>query len=127
MNPVKLTKSRFALALQCPRKLDYERDRRYHDARSDNELLKSLAEGGHQVGELARRMFPNGQLIEAVDQNTQIKQTAELLTRDNVTLFEATIRHESLLIRADVLENRETRSASSRSRQKVLTRTSTDS
>jgi hypothetical protein len=106
LKSAKLTKSRFALALQCPRKLDYERDKHYHDARTDNELLRALAEGGHQVGELARQMFPDGQLIEAVAQSEQIRRTEELLQREQVTLFEATIRHGNLLVRADIIQKR---------------------
>ncbi len=102
-----LTKTRFALALECPRKLDYARDKEaYYDERDHNELLESLAEGGHQVGELARRMFPGGQLIAERSSDDQVSRTSVMLTRPEVTLFEATIQHENLLVRADVLEKK---------------------
>jgi hypothetical protein len=101
-----LSKSRFAVALECPRQLDYARDPNYYDARTDNEFLASLAEGGHQVGELARRMFPGGHLIDDLSGDTQARRTAEFLGSREVILFEATIRHENLLVRTDILEKK---------------------
>jgi hypothetical protein len=56
MDPTTLTKTRFTIAMDCPRKLDYLRDKSYHDARRHDAFLASLAEGGQQVGELARQM-----------------------------------------------------------------------
>ncbi|MGC2033430.1 MAG: DUF2779 domain-containing protein, partial [Steroidobacteraceae bacterium] len=86
--------------------LDYARDPNYYDARSDSEFLASLAEGGHQVGELARQMFSDGHLIDDLSGEAQARRTAEFLGSPDVTLFEATIRHENLLVRADILEKR---------------------
>jgi hypothetical protein len=103
MNAVPLTKTRFATALECPRKLDYQRDPRYVDAGSDDEFLQSLAEGGHQVGALARLMFPGGILITGATPDEQVKETALALAQPEITLFEATIRHGSLLVRCDIL------------------------
>jgi Domain of unknown function(DUF2779) len=103
MSPTTLTKTRFAMALECPRKLDYARDKNYYDARVDDEFLASLAEGGHQVGELARQMFPGGLLISDVDPIDQIRNTETLLAQPAVTLFEATIQHDNLLVRCDIL------------------------
>ena len=98
-----LTKTLFAQALECPRKLDYARDPRYRDQRSENEFMAMLAEGGHQVGALARLMFPEGRLISAQSAEEQVAATAEALHADSATLFEATIRHGNLLVRCDVL------------------------
>jgi len=106
MDPMTLTKSRFAVALECPRQLDYARDPAYYDARVDNDFLASLAGGGHQVGELARRMFPGGHLIDDFSGDEQARRTAQFLTLPEVTLFEATIRHQNLLVRTDILEKR---------------------
>lgn len=60
-----LTKSRFKLATECPRKLYYTGKPEYANTRSDDEFLQSLAEGGYQVGELAKLMFPGGLEITA--------------------------------------------------------------
>ncbi|MFI5382214.1 MAG: DUF4139 domain-containing protein, partial [Tepidisphaerales bacterium] len=88
-------------------------DKRYTDSKRDDELLEALANGGFQVGALARLMFQSDDAraveIAAVDQETQIAQTAAMLARENVTIFEATIRHDNLLIRADILVKRGTR------------------
>jgi hypothetical protein len=102
-----LSKSRFAVALECPRQLDYARDDSYYDARREDEFLRSLAEGGHQVGELARRLFPEGHLIEDRLGEDQEKRTAGLLMSSEVTLFEATIRYRNLLIRTDILDKKD--------------------
>ena len=50
-----LTKSRMKLGLECPKKLYYYEDYKSQD--SDNEFLEILAEGGYQVGELAKYYY----------------------------------------------------------------------
>ena len=53
-----LTKSLFTTALECPRKLYYAvHGNEYDNANSDNDFLRSLAEGGIQVGALARHLY----------------------------------------------------------------------
>ena len=48
------TKSAFKISLECPRKLYYAYDKGvYANQDLDDEFLKSLAEGGFQVGEFA--------------------------------------------------------------------------
>jgi hypothetical protein len=107
-----LSKSRFKLALECPTKVHYSlrRSEGYVDRRQDDEFMEALAKGGHQVGALAKLMFrardPEAVEITAEDQDEQVRQTAELLTRERVTIFEGTVRHENLLVRVDVLVKR---------------------
>lgn len=98
-----LTKSRFALALECPTKLEYKDDAAYASTKLDNDFLLALAEGGHQVGALAKCLFPDGIEIDAVGHDAQVEQTMALLQREEVTLFEAAIRVGRLFIRADLL------------------------
>lgn len=98
-----LTKSRFKLALECPRKLVYTADKTYANAKSDDEFLEALADGGHQVGELAKLMYPGGIEVDAHSIDEQVRQTQQLLERDNVTLYEPTFRHGNLVVRVDVL------------------------
>jgi hypothetical protein len=45
-----LSKSRFKVALECPRKLAYVGNKAYVNTKQHNDFLKSLAEGGFQVG-----------------------------------------------------------------------------
>jgi hypothetical protein len=98
-----LTKSRFALALECPTKLEYKDDPAFANTKLENDFLMALAEGGHQVGALAKCLFPEGIEIDAVGHDAQVAQTQVLLERDEVTLFEAAIRVGRLFIRADLL------------------------
>ncbi|MGH8242920.1 MAG: DUF2779 domain-containing protein [Steroidobacteraceae bacterium] len=105
-----LSKSRFKLAIECPTKVHYSLDKRYADERLDDEFLEALADGGHQVGALAKLMLraqdPGAIEITSRDQDEQVRETAELLTRHGVTIFEGTIRFENLLIRADIVVKR---------------------
>ena len=53
-----LTKSLFTTALECPRKLYYAvHGNEYDNANSNNDFLRSRAEGGIQVGALARHYY----------------------------------------------------------------------
>lgn len=98
-----LTKSRFSLALECPTKLDYCDEPSFANANLHNEFLKALADGGHQVGALAKCLFPDGVEIDAVGHDASVAQTERLLQHETITLFEAAIRSGRLFIRADLL------------------------
>lgn len=75
-----LTKSRFTLALECPTKLFYTgKSRQYANRNLDDEFLTALAEGGFQVGELAKLMNPGGVAVTAAGNAEALAQTAELL------------------------------------------------
>ena len=102
-----LTKSRFKLAVDCPTKLFYAGKRQeYRSSLDEDTFLMALAEGGFQVGELAKLMYPGGVEITARNNTEAEVQTHELLQRDNVVLFEPAIRYGSLFIRIDVLVKR---------------------
>ena len=56
-----LTKSRFKLACECPTKLFYTaKEQLYANQTVDDPFLIALADGGFQVGELAKCYFPAG-------------------------------------------------------------------
>jgi hypothetical protein len=101
-----LTKSRFKQGLECPRKLYYGGLDEYANQQIDDPFLESLAEGGFQVGELAKAYFPGGFDIETLDYEQSLLETNELLKRDNVVIFEAAVRYRDLFIRVDVLEKK---------------------
>ncbi|WP_297099327.1 DUF2779 domain-containing protein [uncultured Draconibacterium sp.] len=98
-----LTKSRFKLAEECPTKLYYTRKKEYPDKSVEDPFLAALAEGGFQVGELAKCYFPGGIDIKSLDYNEVLEQTNALLTNENAIIYEAAIRYKNLFIRADVL------------------------
>lgn len=103
--PRYLTKSRFKLALECPTKLYYhDRPGRYPNRKSEDEFLLALAEGGFQVGELAKCLHPDGVEVTSLSHEEALAQTRELLTRDEVVIFEAAIAFKNFFIRIDVLK-----------------------
>jgi hypothetical protein len=100
-----LTKSRFKSALECPTKLFYSNKPKYPSTKTEDTFLQSLAQGGFQVEELARMNYPDGVDVEG-DLSNYVQlaaDTAKLLTRDTVTIFEAAFLHENLFIRVDIL------------------------
>jgi hypothetical protein len=101
--PRYLTKSRFKMATQCPTKLFYTGKKEYPNTMLDDSFLAALADGGHQVGELAKQYYPNGFDITMLDYDEAEKQTLELLALDEVVIFEPAIRFNNLFIRIDVL------------------------
>ncbi len=108
MNQRLLTKSRYKLALDCPNKLFYTRKDEYANTQMEDPFLQALAHGGFQVEELARLEYPEGILIEGNDWNYDLlaAQTNELLKQENVVIFEAAFKFESLFIRTDILVKR---------------------
>ena len=98
-----LTKSRFVMATECARKLSYELDDRYPNAMAGDEFLKALADGGHQVGALARLVYGGGTLISDPSREDQARHTADLLKQSDVTIYEGTVIHDRLLVRCDIL------------------------
>ena len=101
-----LTKSRFVAALTCPTKLFYMADTDYANQSVEDTFLAALAEGGFQVGELAKQYFPEGINIGTLDTIKALAKTNELLKNKNVIIFEAAIKYENCFIRVDVLEKK---------------------
>ena len=62
-----------------------------------------LADGGYQVGELAKCFYPTGVEISSPNNAEAEAQTLEWLKQDKVVLFEPAIRFENLFVRADIL------------------------
>ena len=102
--PRYLTKSRFKLAAECPTKLFYNgKDSVYRNTKQEDSFLAMLADGGYQVGELAKCYYPAGIEVSAIAQEEALAQTAQLLRQDKVTIFEAAIRHGDFFVRIDIL------------------------
>jgi len=96
--PRYLTKTLFNLAHECPTKLYYYHKEEYPSTKEDDEFLEALAEGGFQVGALAKCYYPEGIEVTTLDHQEAIQQTNELLKRDSVTIFEAAICFEDFFI-----------------------------
>jgi hypothetical protein len=98
-----LTKSKFQIALSCETKLFYGANKKYKNKNIDDTFMAALAEGGYQVGELAKCYFPGGFEINELDYDTALSKTNELLKQENVIIYEAAFCFGNLFIRADVL------------------------
>lgn len=101
------TKSAFKIALDCPNKLYYYRNPNlYENKDEDNEFLASLAEGGFQVGELAKIYcdVPTENDIKEKDYESSLNRTKELMKQQNVNIAEAAFRYGNLFVRVDVLQ-----------------------
>jgi hypothetical protein len=101
-----LTKSRFKLAVDCPTKLFYTgKPATYADQKLDDDFLIALAEGGYQVGELAKCYYPAPPEndIDTLDHEQALERTRQLLSQENVIIYEAAFSWNNLFIRADIL------------------------
>jgi len=101
--PKYLTKSRFNSSLECPTKLYYTRKENYADESKEDKFLSALAEGGYQVGELAKYYHPNGFEVLSKDYNSQLEETSKLLQKEKVIIYEPAIKFENFFIRVDIL------------------------
>lgn len=103
MNRRYLTKSAFKTAIECPTKLSYLKKKDYLNSKQDNTFLRALADGGFQIGELAKIYHPDGIQVSTLDYDKALNQTNKLLQLPNVTIFEAAFEFENCFIRVDVL------------------------
>lgn len=102
--PRYLTKSRFKLAVECPTKLFYTgKLSEYRDLIGEDQFLAMLAEGGYQVGALAKLRYPDGIEIHEKEHTAAEKLTREHLACERVVLFEPAIKVGNLFIRIDIL------------------------
>ena len=103
-----LTKSAFKIALSCPHKLYYYgRPDEYENANANDEFLESLAEGGFQVGELAKiycDVPADCDLKDIMGHEESLQRTQELMQRDQVNIAEAAFCFENLFVRVDILK-----------------------
>jgi len=104
--PRYLTKSRFKLALDCPAKMFYTGKRQYPDTSENDAFLEALAEGGYQVGALAKCYFPYGIDVPERGYDIPLQKTNELLSKNNVVIFEGAFRYQNLFIRADIIDKK---------------------
>lgn len=98
-----LTKSRFRKANECATKLFYVNKDAYADTSRGDSFLKALAEGGFQVGELAKLYYPGGREIVPSAYADALTQTNLLLTQKEITIYEGAFTYKNLFIRADIV------------------------
>ena len=98
-----LSKSRLVSAWQCPKKLHLEKHRPELGVVSAQ--TESLFATGHQVGAVAQQQYGTADSVEiAFDFKAMLAETKALIDGGaDFPIFEATFRHEGVLVRVDVL------------------------
>jgi len=102
----RLSKSKFLSGLQCHKRL-YLEIFEPQLATPPDAGMQAILDMGTEIGELARRRFPGGQLVTAGYRQTDeaLAQTAAFVADDAVpAIFEAAIMADGVLVRVDVLE-----------------------
>lgn len=100
-----IVKSSWLTALAC-------RSKAWLDMREEAAELSEAdgfrMEQGREIGELARKLFPNGRLVTTQDGRTPVELTQELLADDSTeTLFEAAFLDGPFMARADIITRRD--------------------
>ena len=101
-----LSKSRLMSFRQCPRRLWLEKHR--PDLAAEPPGQQARFDTGHEVGEVARRLYDNGRGV-MIDYDdglaAAMRSTREALEASpDAPVFEATFERDGLLVRADVLQ-----------------------
>ena len=103
------TKAAFKIALECPRRLYYAYDSNlYANQDLTDDFLISLAEGGFQVGELAKVYYgvKGDADIDVLGYDEAVEKTKELFKNDTINIAEAAFRSGNLFVRADIVEKK---------------------
>ncbi|WP_298432906.1 DUF2779 domain-containing protein [Geobacter sp.] len=99
-----LSKSLYIRGLQCRKALYFEK----HRPELRDELTtdaKARFAAGNQVGELARDLFPGGELVPYVkdDFAIQFKQTSDAVASGKRVIYEASFEHDGITVKVDIL------------------------
>lgn len=102
----RLSKSKFLSGLQCHKRL-YLEIHAPELATEPDEQTQAILDNGTELGELARRLFPGGMLVDFGRPGLEeaLAMTRELIADPSVpAIFEATFKFDNVLVRVDVLE-----------------------
>jgi hypothetical protein len=99
-----LSKSKITMFEQCPKRLWLSLHRRNLAVRDEGAEARFAT--GHEVGALACALLPDGVMVEAEpDLSAALATTRALLDAGHdKPIFEATLEHDGVLVRIDVLE-----------------------
>jgi uncharacterized protein DUF2779 len=102
----RLSKSKYVSGLQCHKRL-YLEIYTPELATIPDERTQAVLDAGTDVGEVARRCFPRGVLVDCGHGNLTLalRRTEELLNNPRIpAIFEATLKFDNVLVRVDILE-----------------------
>ncbi len=109
-----LSKSKLMSYRQCPKRLYLEVHGESQGLdMSNRDIDEMLARNGEDVGNVARILYGPGQLIGSAKTPLEqcLSDTQTALSSTKAPLFEATVEHDGVLIRADVLTRSRGKSA----------------
>ncbi len=89
--------------IQCHKRLWYEKNHPERKANISRSLQRKFDQG-EEVGISARKCFPEGGLIDAIDPLVSVKQTQEAIECGDTCIFEASFMFNDVLVRCDILE-----------------------
>ena len=96
-----LTKSNYLAGLQCPKLLWITKNDKQRIPEPDEMTQKKFSDG-HILGELAKKVFPEGENIPDEDFMENLRNTKKLIEK-RIPLFEPAFMVDGLYSRADVL------------------------
>ena len=104
---MRISKSKFVAGCQCVKRLYWQ----VHEpelAAEPDAADQAIMQQGHEVGMLARQLFPGGIEVRSDSGLDQaIRTTRELVANREVpAIFEGVFEHDGLLVRVDVLHRR---------------------
>jgi predicted RecB family nuclease len=106
VNRMKLSKSTFVAGCQCLKRLYWQVHEPQLAAQPDA-AAEAIMQQGHDVGMLARRLFPGGVEVCERSLDQAIRATRELVANPEVpAIFEGVFEHGGVLVRVDVLHRR---------------------
>src|SRR5271156_5281560 len=102
----KISKSKFCAGVQCPKRL-YLQVHSPELAEQPDAAAEAIIEQGHEVGMLARQLFPSGVEVCERSLDQAIRATRELVADPEIpAIFEAVFEHGGVLVKVDVLHRR---------------------
>ena len=99
-----LSKSQYIRGLQCHKSLWlYKNNPELRE--TPNQAQETLFNTGHDVGELACKLFPNGAEIKFNANNFEamVSKTKELIDHGTEVIYEATFKENGIFAMADIL------------------------
>lgn len=104
---MRLSKSKFVAGCQCLKRLYWQVHQPELAAEADA-ASEAIMQQGHEVGMLARRLFPGGVEVDCSrGLGDAIRATRELVANREVpAIFEGVFEHDGVLVRVDVLHRR---------------------
>ena len=103
---MRISKSKFCAGVQCPKRL-YLQVHSPELAEQPDAAAEAIIEQGHEVGMLARQLFPGGVEVCERSLDQAIRATRELVADPEIpAIFEGVFEHGGVLVKIDVLHRR---------------------